>query len=153
VRDEISAFVLVLGGCVLVGLLLTPWVLSQVGSQLEKFGESQHQDMTRTTDAAKAFAATHSQKECASAALEHVKDCDSLLCKPFGAMFVSLCLDQAAERSPELCREIPEFWVSRWLWPRRQCAESDVDPQACGMIYSMVSDYCARAQSRARASR
>ena len=147
----IRVFVLVLAGCALVAALVGPYLVSAVVDQLRELGTSTAQDMKQLAQDAKTYAETHTQSECLAAAVERTKTCDSVFCQPAGAIFASTCLEKATP-SPELCREIPESAISRWLWPGRRCSELDADSKACRLIYQMVAAHCEGVQ-RARERR
>ena len=118
---------------VAVGTLLWRKYQEPVKAELERLG----QDVAQ-------YSASHEQSDCAPEAFGRLAVCDGgIWCSIQASVFAKECL-RRARHSPDLCDDVPKSLVESVLWPSKQCADLDVDPEMCTRILNEVVRVCAK---------
>src|SRR5262245_9640410 len=127
----VHVFLVVLAGCVVVGAVVTPYLV-------RRFGESSAE---RAAMAGAAFGEGRAQDECVGGALEYAKSCDSFLCRSDGVHFTTGCLVKSTPNR-EVCAGVPEDALSLVTWPDRRCAELGSPSRSCPSIHAALWGFC-----------
>jgi len=95
-------------------------------------------------DAARAFAATSSQKQCVPEALRRLESCMDMSCANAESAFLGECLG-FAKVSPSLCEGVPRELVSDHTvaWAFRECRGIKAPQPYCSLVLGALLGQCA----------